>query len=90
MSATGRCYCTAKLRIDGTCPYACDPALRRPSMRRRSTDKALREREQASTRIGLSIEDARAALAKVSGLYAGQYADNHDRAKRAWSTRRCG
>jgi hypothetical protein len=25
-----RCYCTATLRKDGSCPHGCDPAMRPP------------------------------------------------------------
>ena len=85
-----RCFCTAVLRKDGTCRYGCNPELRSPALRRRMENAKLKRRELEGRRIGISVHEARAGLVKVSNAYAAQYVDNHDRAKRAWNSRRNG
>ncbi len=59
--------CLGPLRPDGTCLYKCDPQLAKPTQRRAAVERreALKRAVAEESRIGLSIDEVNAGVARV-------------------------
>jgi hypothetical protein len=54
------CYCTAPLRADGSCPYRCDPARRKPHQAHQKAARRARRAARDAQGAPVTLADVRA------------------------------